>query len=78
MLDDQTLANLRAAQTLRGVPPEHPPIPWRNLRHLLSLHATVTPDKVFLIHYDANGDREELTYAQFNSKVPPECYQYAP
>ncbi len=69
MLDDQTLANLRAAQTLRGVAPEHTPIPWRNLRHLLSLHATVTPDKVFLIHYDANGDREELTYAQFNSKV---------
>ncbi len=69
MLDAQTQANLRAAQTLHGVPPDHTPIPWRNLRHLLSLHATVTPDKVFLIHYDANGDREELTYAQFNSRV---------
>jgi len=69
MLDAQTLANLRAAQTLRGVAPEHVSVPWRNLRHLLSLHATVTPDKVFLIHYDTHGDREELTYAQFNAKV---------
>jgi long-chain acyl-CoA synthetase len=69
MLDNQTIANLRAAQTLRGVPPDQIKVPFRNFRHLLSLHATVTPDKVWLIHYDAAGAREELTYAQFNAKV---------
>ena len=29
----------------------------------------MTPDKTFLIHYDAEGKRDELTYAQFNAKV---------
>lgn len=69
MLDDRTLANIREARTLNGVPPEHHKVPFRNIRHLLSLHATVTPDKTFLIHYDAEGNREELTYAQFNARV---------
>lgn len=64
-----TRANLRAAQTLNGVSPHAHKVPFRNLRMLLSLHATVTPEKVFLIHYDADGQREEYTYAQFNGLV---------
>src|SRR5262249_39223473 len=35
----------------------------------LSLHAKTTPDKTFLIHYDADGNREELTYAEVNARV---------
>jgi long-chain acyl-CoA synthetase len=68
-LSPATLANLRAAQTVHGVPAHAHKVPFRNLRHLLSLHATVTPDKVFLIHYDADGKREEYTYAEFNALV---------
>lgn len=68
-LNDTTIANIRAAQTVNGVPPEHSKVPFRNLRHLLSLHATVTPDKTFIIHYDADGQREALSYSEFNAKV---------
>ncbi len=68
-LDDTTLANILEARTLHGVPPYQYKVPFRNFRHLLSLHATVTPDKPFLIYYDGDGSREELTYAQFNAKV---------
>lgn len=68
-LDSLTLANIHAAQTLNGIPPEHKRVPFHNIRHLLSLHATVTPNKVFLIHYDADGKREEYTYAEFNALV---------
>src|SRR4051812_7544211 len=68
-LNDATIANIRAARTVNGVPPEHTQVPFRNLRHLLSLHATVTPEKTYIIHYDAEGSREELTYAEFNAKV---------
>jgi len=68
-LDLQTLANIHAAQTVNGVPPEQRRVQFRNIRHLLSLHAGATPDKVWLIHYDADGNREELTYAQFNARV---------
>jgi long-chain acyl-CoA synthetase len=69
LLDETTLANIHAAQHINGVPPEHSRVPFRNIRHLLSLHATVTPDKVFLIHYDTDGRREEYTFAQLNAKV---------
>ncbi|MFN8561336.1 MAG: class I adenylate-forming enzyme family protein [Anaerolineae bacterium] len=68
-LNDATIANIRAARTVNGVPPQHYKIPYRNIRHLLSLHATVTPDKPFIIHYDADGKRDELTYARFNAMV---------
>jgi long-chain acyl-CoA synthetase len=68
-LDETTLANIRAARTVRGIPPDQPRVPFRNLRHLLSLHATVSPDNIFLIHYDADGNREQYTYAGFNARV---------
>jgi long-chain acyl-CoA synthetase len=69
LLDETTRTNIHAARVVNGIPPEQHLVPYRNIRHLLSLHATVTPDKVFLIHYDADGNREEYTYAQFNARV---------
>jgi acyl-CoA synthetase (AMP-forming)/AMP-acid ligase II len=65
----ETLANIRAAQTLHGVPPDRYKVPFRNLRHLLSLQASVTPDNIYMIHYDAEGNREEYSYARFNARV---------
>jgi long-chain acyl-CoA synthetase len=65
----QTLALIRAAQTVRGVPPEQHNLPFANIRQLLSLHAKVSPEKVFLIHYDGEGRREAWTYAAFNARV---------
>jgi long-chain acyl-CoA synthetase len=67
--DPQTLALIRAAQTLRGIPPEGHGLPFVNIRQLLSLHARVSPEKVFLIHYDAEGRRDEWTFAAFNARV---------
>ncbi|MDX2162406.1 MAG: class I adenylate-forming enzyme family protein [bacterium] len=64
-----TDALIAAARTLNGIPHTVAKVPFRNLRHVLSLHASVTPDKEFLIHYDAAGARESLTYAQFNARV---------
>ncbi len=68
-LDAATLRHIQAARTINGVPPEHYQVPYRNFRHLLSLQAGVTPDKTFIIHYDADDQRDELTYTQFNAKV---------
>jgi acyl-CoA synthetase (AMP-forming)/AMP-acid ligase II len=68
-LDSTTLANIRAARTVNGVPPEQHRVPYRSIRRLLSLHARVSPEKVFLIHYDADGSREEFTYYDFNAHV---------
>ncbi len=68
-LDDTTLANLAAAHTLNGIPGDHYTVPYRNFRHLLSLHAKASGSKTYLVHYDADGNREELTYSEFNARV---------
>ncbi len=60
---------LADAQTIYGLRPDHRLVSYQNLRHALSLHATTTPDKTFLIHYDADGEREEFSYARFNAQV---------
>ncbi len=69
VLDEITLANIHAAQTVNGIPPEHRKVPYTNIRHALSLHARTAPEKTFLIHYDESGAREELSYAEFNARV---------
>jgi len=68
-VDAQTLNNIHAARTVNNIPPEAHRVPFRNLRHLLSLHATATPEKIFLVHYDADGNRETFSYAAFNARV---------
>jgi long-chain acyl-CoA synthetase len=67
--DEATRAKIHAAQTVNGVPPEQRKVPFGNIRQVLSLHARTTPEKTFLIHYDAEGNREELTYAEFNARA---------
>ncbi len=69
MLDPITLEKIAQARTLHGVPHTAPKVPFKNIRHLLSLHASVSPEKVFLIHYDGDGNREEFSYAAFNARV---------
>jgi long-chain acyl-CoA synthetase len=67
--DAQTLANIRAARTYHERPPEQYLVPYRHIAHLLECRAHESPDKVFLIAYDADGARTEFTYAQFNAQV---------
>ena len=69
ILDSTTLANLEAAHVVHGIPATQRKVPFRNIRHVLSLHATVSPDKTYLIYYDAEGERTELSYAEFNARV---------
>lgn len=68
-VDLQTQENILKAQTLRGRLPSSRLVPYRNVRHLLDNRAMESPDKVFIIHYDKDGKREELTYAAFNERI---------
>lgn len=68
-VNQATQQNIDLARTLNGRPAHHSLIPYKNVGHLLELRTQETPEKVFLIHYDAQGNREELTYAQFNGRV---------
>ncbi len=67
--DPQTLEHIRAARTYRGTPPDHYLVPYHSLGDLLDRRAAEMAHKVFLIHYDADGHREEFTYAEFNRRV---------
>lgn len=68
-VDEATLAKISAAQTLNGVPQQQRKIPFDNIRQLLSQHARTTPEKTFMINYDTDGSREELTFAEFNARA---------
>src|SRR5262245_39568251 len=68
-LDPQMQANLRAAQAYRGRPADQRLVPYRSVAHLLEMRASETPATIFLIHYDAQGEREVLTYGEFNVRV---------
>lgn len=60
---------LAAAHRVHGVGPQQRMVPWRNLRHLLTLQARVSPEQVFLIFYDDEGRRSAFSYAQFCARV---------
>jgi len=68
-LDELTLHKIREAHVVNGVPGDRYRVPYGSFRQLLSLHAKASPEKIFLIHYDADGNREELSYAEINARV---------
>lgn len=68
-LESQTLAQIQAARTLQGRPPQDYLVPWPNIGGLLDHWAATQPDKIWMIHYDQAGTREEWTYAAFNARA---------
>ena len=68
-IDSQTEANLYEAHVKDGVPQELRKVPFRNIRDVLSLHSKTSGSKTFLIFYDANGERQDLSYAELNARV---------
>ncbi len=68
-LDSRTLANIYQAHIKDGQPQERRKVPFRNIRDLLSLHSKTSGRKTFLIYYDDAGERQALTYAEFNARV---------
>lgn len=68
-VDSETQANIRAARAYLGRRPDDYLVPYRNVGRLLDMRASESPDKTFLIHYDAAGNRDELTFVDFNRAV---------
>lgn len=68
-LTTQTVENLRAAHVKDGVPPTQYKIPFRNIRDVLALHAKSSPEKTYLIYYDRDNNRSELSYSEFVARV---------
>lgn len=68
-VDATTQLKIEKAQSLRNRPQSSRLVPYRSVRHLLDNRVQESPDKVFLIHYDRDGNREEYTYAALNAQV---------
>ena len=66
-MDEVTLGNLKAAHHVGERSHNDRLLPFRNIRHVLSLHAKTSPNKPFLIQYGSH--REELTFSEFNARV---------
>lgn len=67
--DPQTQARIDAARSLAHQPHSVPLVPYRNIRDLLALHAKTSPNKPYLIAYDGEGQRSELSYVEFVARV---------
>ncbi|NWF69876.1 MAG: acyl--CoA ligase [Chloroflexi bacterium] len=67
--DEKTLALIRAARHIDHIPPEHYRVPFRNIRHALTQHTYTQSNKTYLIYYDAEGNRTELTYGEFLARA---------
>lgn len=68
-MDSLTKAKLEQAHVKGGIPQTRRKVPFRNIRDLLSLHAKTSGSKTFLIHYEDDGSRQSLSYAEFNARV---------
>jgi hypothetical protein len=67
--DAETVANIRKARHVHGLPPEHRLVPYHNIRHLLSQHAKTSGGAPYLIYLGKDGEREQLSYTEFNARV---------
>ena len=68
-LFQETIAKLKQAQSKDGLSPQMRKVPFRNIRDLLSMHAKTSANKTFMIYYDGDNRREEISYAEFNARA---------
>jgi len=64
-LSEALRAKILAAQTADGLPPEAPPVPYRNIGELFADRADTHEGKPFLVFYSDDGHRREWTYRDF-------------
>ena len=53
----------------KAIPPDEHLVPYSSIGDLLDRQAAASANKIWLIHYDADGNREEFTYGEFNRLV---------
>ncbi|MBC8099489.1 MAG: acyl--CoA ligase, partial [Armatimonadetes bacterium] len=68
-LESNTQTKIDAARQVNGISWETRLLPYRNIRHVLSLHAKTAGKTPYLIHLDADGKREQLSYGEFNARA---------
>ncbi|MCX7930320.1 MAG: acyl--CoA ligase [Chlorobi bacterium] len=56
---------IRAAQTAQGISPEHAPIEYRSIAHLLATQLDTRPNQTFMIYYSEDSSRSVWTYRDF-------------
>lgn len=68
-MDAQTAQYLHAARTYKGIPPEDQLGYTGTLGQLLVDRAATYGDKIYLIYYDEQGNRSELSYNTFRAEA---------
>jgi long-chain acyl-CoA synthetase len=68
-LSERIADRLAAARTFRGIPFEQAPLPFESLRRLGEIQGERLAAEPYLIAYDADGRRHELSYAAFWSRA---------
>ncbi len=64
-LQDQ-IAN---ARSVRGIPFSHLDVPFTSIGNMLERQAASRPDRIWMIYYDDDGSRREISYGEFRDAV---------
>ena len=67
--DTQTLAKITAARTYEGTLPDEYLVAFPSIGAIIRHWAQETPEKIFLIHYNADGKRTEYSYRKVDAKT---------
>ncbi len=67
--DSATFEKIQQARTYNGVPASQYRVPFRNIRDVLGLHVKASPHKPYLIYYDKDHNRTEMSYVDFAAKA---------
>jgi long-chain acyl-CoA synthetase len=61
--------NIHAAQTVRGIPPEHYPLPFESFAEMLAERQKRDAEGLWMVWYDENSNRQEYTFGAFIERV---------
>ncbi|MBM2840457.1 MAG: Acyl-CoA synthetase (AMP-forming)/AMP-acid ligase [Bacteroidetes bacterium] len=68
-LSQSVLDKIFEAQSVSGIPPTQPMVPYKNIGDLLEQQVDTYEQKPFLIFYDDEGRRKEYSYREFFEEV---------
>jgi long-chain acyl-CoA synthetase len=68
-LSEELREKILQAQSVEGIPPTQPMVPYKNIGDLLYQQVDRYEQKAFLIFYDDEGGRKEYSYREFFDEV---------
>ncbi len=68
-ISDDLRNKILNAQTVNGIPPSKPMVPYKNIGELLAAQTEARENRTFLVYYSDDGHRTEYSFREFYEEV---------